>query len=160
MGFLMGLLAEPLILIMSTDFPENFPFYFFKECSPTYPPGHSIFDPFKEKFLDLMSKGAEEMVRTGQIPPQYIEEIKWMVKGCEEISKAQGRKTEVKVEHLYAVNLENLSPLIPIVLEKGDSLIDLLLRKTLPVLFISPPSGRRMTTLSWLPISVSPRRCD
>lgn len=100
MGFLLGLMAEPQISVMSTDFIENFPFYFFKSCSPTYPPGHSIFDPLKEKFLELMSKGATAMVEDGEIPEQYIVELRWMLAGCKSINP----DTKVKLDHLYALN--------------------------------------------------------
>ncbi len=104
MGFLMGLMAEPGISVMTTEFIEDMVFQFYIKPSPNYPPDHSIFDPIKKLLSSIIQKGSEKMVDNDEIPVEYIEELKGMLAGCQAVCTSQGKETAVTLDALYALN--------------------------------------------------------
>lgn len=104
MGFLLGLMAEPIVERMTTEFAENIVLDFFKsdeisQASPSY------FNKLKELFVELIGKTTEEHLGD-DIPKMYKDELNGIYDGCKEVNpKYQGEKEKKDfMEKLWAIN--------------------------------------------------------
>lgn len=98
MGYLLGLMAEPEISRMATDFVENIIFAFFKgdEAAEKGTPG--IGELIKETIAEIIYLISKQM--QPDIPADYIKELCGIYSGCVTVNPA----TKVQWDRLWALN--------------------------------------------------------
>lgn len=98
MGFLLGLMAEPTVARMTTEFAENMLTAFFKSDDAKAAHDGSLFDYIKEIIVGIIGKLTETM--KPDIPEDFKDEMSGLLNGCQLINP----KTEAKEDPLYALN--------------------------------------------------------
>lgn len=95
MGYLMGILAEPIIQRMCTEFNQNIVFDFIN-VKVKDEIVRKILGDILEDIVNLMSKPIYQ-----DVPNEYLEEIEGMLDGCREVNG----KTKADRESLWVLNV-------------------------------------------------------
>ncbi|UCH98574.1 MAG: hypothetical protein JSV88_17470 [Candidatus Aminicenantes bacterium] len=105
MGFLLGLMAEPEVSRMATEFAANIPMSFFRSEELSQTSDSSLFDKLKELFVELIGKAARKDIGA-DIPEEYQEEMEGIYEGCKEVNpELKGDQQKEKfMQKLWAIN--------------------------------------------------------
>lgn len=99
MGYLLGLMAEEEIALMTTKFVEFIPFAYFRlKVSPGL-----IEKIIHNMLMKVMKCWARGMRR--DIPSEYQEEMRGILAGCQAAAEKSGQETEVKKDDLWLLNV-------------------------------------------------------
>jgi len=104
MGFLLGLMAEPIVERMITEFAENIVLDFFKSDAISQASA-SYFNKLKELFVELIGNATEEHIGN-DIPKVYKDELNGIYDGCKEVNPMHAGEEEKKdfIKKLWAIN--------------------------------------------------------
>jgi hypothetical protein len=105
MGFLLGLMAEPTVERMITEFADNIVLSFFKSDESGQLFGSSLFTKLEKLFVELIGKATEEIMGD-DIPQVYQNEMEGIYDGCKVVNpEISGEEQKKKfMEKLWAIN--------------------------------------------------------
>jgi hypothetical protein len=103
MGYLLGVLAEPRIARMTSDFMCHLIPSFFRSELFAGDEAHPVKKVLEQLLSDCLSRKCLEMEH--DIPVAYRDELDGMLAGCFEAAQREGRPPRVKRKSLVALNL-------------------------------------------------------